>query len=331
VGCPPRRILITGVASCFGTELARRLVRDPDVEYVAGLDTRPPGRPLPGTDFIELDVRDPALARRLPETRVDTVVHNQIVRRPGPGVSPQAAHEINVIGSLGLLAACERSPTIRAIVVRGSAGVYGSEPTAPQFFTEDMADLGTTRSRFQRDVAEIDTFFGTFSRRHPGVTCTMLRYQPSIGPSVDSQLTRYLSLPVAPTFLGFDPRIQVVHQHDALEALVAAIARPVPGAVNVASPGTVGLGRMLRIARRPTLPLPSALFATAVGAGRRLGMEDFSPDLRRLLRYGRAVDVRRLVEEVGYRPRFTTEAAIRDFARASREPTGTRFAHTAAG
>ena len=126
------------------------------------------------------------------------MVHNQIVRRPGPGMSSRSMHDINVIGSLQLLTACERSPTIRSIVIRGSAGIYGSEPHAPQFFDEEMARLYPLRTRFQRDVGEIENYFETFSRRHPQVTCTMLRYQPAIGPALDTQVTRYLSSPGGP-------------------------------------------------------------------------------------------------------------------------------------
>ena len=43
---------------------------------------------------------------------------------------------------------------------------------------------------------------------------------------------------------------------------------------------------------------------------------DFSPDFRRLLRYGRAVDTTRLVEEVGFTPRFITPAAVEDYVAA---------------
>ena len=75
-----------------------------------------------------------------------------------------------------------------------------------------MARLFPLRTRFQRDVAEIENYFETYARRHPDVTCTMLRYQPAIGPSLDTQVTRYLSQPVCPTYLGFDPRIQLVHE-----------------------------------------------------------------------------------------------------------------------
>ena len=97
-------------------------------------------------------------------------------------------------------------------MIRGSAGIYGAEPAAPQFFSEEMARLYPLRTRFQRDVGEIENYFETYSRRHPEVTCTMLRYQPAIGPSLDTQVTRYLSLPLVPTYLGFDPRMQFVHE-----------------------------------------------------------------------------------------------------------------------
>ena len=314
-----RRVLITGVSSHLGTEVARTLETDPEVEYVAGLDTRPPRIRLERTDFVDADIRSPVIAKVIPQTEVDTIVHNQIVRQPGAGMgaglSPQQAHDINVIGTLQLLAACEKSDTIRTIVIRGSAGIYGSEPAAPQFFTEEMARLYPLRTRFQRDVGEIENYFETYSRRHPEVTCMMLRYQSRIGPSVETQITRYLSLPAVPTYFGFDPRLQFIHERDALDALIASIKRPVRGAVNVANPGTIGLTRMIRMAGKVTVPIPHPFFATASAAGRRLGLFSFSPDFRRLLQHGRAVDVTRLVEEVGFRPRYTTVEAVEDYAR----------------
>jgi UDP-glucose 4-epimerase len=308
-----RRVLITGVASYVGGALARRLELDPQFEHVAGLDTRRPNVSLERTELIEADIRNPVMAKLIPQGEFDTVVHNQIVRFPGRGMSPRAMHDINVIGSLQLLSACEKSDTIRTIVIRGSAGIYGSEPNAPQFFTEEMTRLFPMRTRFQRDVAEIENYFEGFSRRHPGVACTMLRYQPAIGASLDTQVTRYLSLAVLPTYLGFDPRLQLVHEHDAVEVLVAAIKRPVRGAVNVAGEGTIGVTRMVRLAGKPTLPIASPLFGVATSAAKRLGLANFSDDFRRLLRYGRAVDIGRLTREVGFRPRYSTVAAVEDY------------------
>jgi UDP-glucose 4-epimerase len=309
-----RRVLITGVGSQVGSLLAQRLERDPDVEHVAGLDTRRPKVALERAEFIQADIRDPEIGRLIPPLGVDTIVHEQIVRQPGSGMSPRAMHDINVIGTLQLLAACERVPSLRTIIVRGSAGIYGAEPHAPQFFKEEMARLFPLRTTFQRDVAEIENYFETYARRHSGVSCTMLRYQPAIGRGLRTQITRYLSQRVCPTFMGFDPRIQLVDIEDALEALVAAVRNPVRGAVNVAGPSTIGLAKMIRLAGRRALPIASPLFGAVTSTGQRLGLDNQSEDFQRLLRYGRGVDTRRLTDEVGFTPRVSTVQAVEAWA-----------------
>jgi len=315
-----RRVLITGVGSGLGGLLAARLERDPEVEAVVGIDTRRPKVELAQTELVDADIRDPEIGRLVERAAPDTVIHEQIVRQPGPRMSARAMHDMNVIGSLQLLAACGQAPSVEAIVIRGSAGVYGAEPHAPQFFGEEMTRLFPMRTRFQRDVAEIENYFETYSRRHPGITCTMLRYQPAIGPSIDTQISRYLTQAACPTYLGFDPRIQLVHEDDALDALVAAVKHPVSGAVNVAGAGTVGLSRMIRLAGRPTVPIAAPLFAPLTGAARRVGLAAYSEDFRRLLRYGRAVDIGRLEQEVGHRPRHSSLAAVEDWVAHRREP-----------
>jgi UDP-glucose 4-epimerase len=176
-----------------------------------------------------------------------------------------------------------------------------------------MARLYPLRTRFQRDIGEIENYFEGYSRRHPDVVCTMLRYQPSMGPGTDSQVTRYLSAPLVPTFMGFDPRLQFLHESDGIEALLSAIRNPVRGAVNVAAPGTIGLTKMLRLAGKPSVPVAAPAFNATLRAGRRLGMPRISPDFRRLLRYGRAVDVTRLVDEVGYTPRYSATEAVEEY------------------
>jgi UDP-glucose 4-epimerase len=222
-----RRVLITGVSGFWGTELARRLERDPEFEYIAGLDVRPPAPDLRRTEFIRADIRNPLLTKLLPQTEVDTVVHCDVLLVPEPGKATSQLHDINVIGSLQLLAACEKTESVRTIVVRGSAAIYGAESNAPEFFTEDMARRFPLRTRFQRDVGELENYFENFARRFPQVTVMMLRYQPTLGTAIDSPLTRYMQHSVVPTQLGYDPLLQFVHAEDAVSALEAhPVAHP---------------------------------------------------------------------------------------------------------
>jgi UDP-glucose 4-epimerase len=313
---PPRRVAITGVSTRWGAELARRLERDPRIELVAGIDSEPPPIDLGRTDFLEADLRSPLLARLLPGIEPDTVVHCGIVWYPEPGRPARALHDINVIGTLQLLAACERAPTLERIVVRSSAAIYGCEGTAPAFHTEEMARTLPLRTRFQRDASELEEYFDNFARRHPEVACCTLRYQPEIGPDLDTPLCRYLTLPVVPVHLGFDPRLQLIHVDDAHAALEAAVRSGARGPVNVAPTGAVSLIKSLRLARRPTLPVPHPLFGPALSRlGRQLGAGGLYGDGVRLLRYGRGVDNRRLREEVGFEPQFDALAAMEDFVR----------------
>lgn len=310
-----RRILITGVSNALGARLARVLSDDPAVERVIGLDTRtpPPGLHERIT-FVRSDVRSPELAGLLRQAGVDTIVHNDIVQFPEPERTARMLHDINVIGTLQLLAAAERLPTVRTLVVRGSAAVYGSSASAPAFFTEDhtvrgWAAAGSTR--FQRDVLELEKLVETFARRHPEVTCTTLRLQPIVGIGTRSPIDALFRAPVVLTAMGFDPRVQVLHADDAVGAMAAAVRAPVHGPVNIAGEGVVSLSRALRRTGRRTIPVAPPLLGPVAGTlARVLGGRPPNDDILRYLRHGRAVDTTRMRTELGFRPNHTTMQAI---------------------
>jgi UDP-glucose 4-epimerase len=309
------RVVITGVATHWGSELARTLERDPAVGQIIGIDTTEPEVDLSRTEFVEADIRNPVISRLLPALEPDVVVHCGILWYPEEGRPSRALHDINVIGTLQLLAACEKTEGLRALVVRGSAAIYGSSPAAPSFFTEDMARRYPLKTRFQRDIGELEGYFENFARRHPAITCCMLRFQPEIGPGLENPLMRYLSLPVVPTQMGWDPRLQPLHAADATGALAAATLNPVRGPVNVAPDGAISLSRLLRLAGKPAVGLPPVVSGPILKrVGAFLGSADLQEDGRLLMRYGRGCDNRRLREEVGYELAFDAEGAARDFA-----------------
>src|SRR3989442_1625100 len=125
------RVVITGVASHWGSELARTLERDQSVSSLVGIDTRPPETDLGRMEFIEADIRNPVIGRILPGLRPEVLVHCGIVWYPELGKPARSLHDFNVIGTLQLLAACEKSEGLRAVIARGSAAIYGSEAAAP--------------------------------------------------------------------------------------------------------------------------------------------------------------------------------------------------------
>jgi UDP-glucose 4-epimerase len=221
--------------------------------------------------------------------------------------------EHNVIGTMQLLAACQRSATVRRVVVRSTTAVYGSSPRDPAVFREDDEPPEPPAHGYAKDACEVEGYVRGFARRRPDVSVATLRFANFMGPNVDSALTRYFRQPVPPTVLGFDPRLQFVHEDDGIEALCRMANADHPGVFNVAGDGVLLLSQCLRRAGRVPLPLPGPLFRLVGDLARAAGQADFSPEQLSLISYGRVVDASRLAGELDWRPKYSTADAFDDF------------------
>ncbi|HJQ44000.1 MAG TPA: NAD-dependent epimerase/dehydratase family protein [Jatrophihabitantaceae bacterium] len=307
-------VLITGVTRFLGAQLAAELVSDPSIERVIGVDHAPPRKAdqarLGRTEFVRADIRNPLIAKVLTQARVDTVVHAPLTGRPR-GVSgrlPNAEH--NVLGTMQLLAACQKSDSVRRLVLESTTAVYGSGAADPAVFTEDMHSAGCPLTGYAKDAVEIEGYVRGFGRRRADIAVSVLRFAPMIGPTVDSPLAHYLAMPIVPTSLGYDPRLQLLHESDAVEVLRLAASGRDAGVVNVAADGVIALSQAVRRAGRVRLPVPAAAISAVGALVRNSGVLEFSAEQAAFLNYGRVVDTARLREQFGYQPRYTTEAAL---------------------
>ncbi|HYT10891.1 MAG TPA: NAD-dependent epimerase/dehydratase family protein [Mycobacteriales bacterium] len=313
----PTVVLVTGVSRHLGCRLVARLADDPRIERVIGVDTVPPPRQLAAelgrAEFVRADIRNPLIAKVISATGVDTVVHLNITATPRGAGGRTSMKEMNVIGTMQLLAACQKSASVRRFVLKSTTAVYGSSSRDPALFTEETEPKAMPRSGYGKDAVEVEGYVRGFARRRPDVAVGMLRFTNFIGPRIDSPLVSYLSLPVVPTILGFDPRVQLLHEEDALEVLRLATLADRIGTVNVGGAGVLLLSQMIRRAGRVPLPVPVPAVQLVGRSVRRTGLVDFSPEQVRFLEFGRVVDTTRLRTGFGYQPRFSTVQAFDDF------------------
>ena len=131
-------VLVTGVSRDLGRRFARRLAAQPDIDRVVGVDAVPPRDDIGDVSFVRADIRNPVIAKVLAKEDVDTVVHMSVIATPGSAGGRGTMKELNVIGTMQLLAACQKAHGLQHLVVKSTSTVYGASSRDPAMFTEDL-------------------------------------------------------------------------------------------------------------------------------------------------------------------------------------------------
>lgn len=303
-------VLVTGVSRHLGARFARELAAADGIDRVVGLDVVEPQHPLGRAEFVRSDLRNPLLGRILARAEVDTVVHLSLSEHRNRR-ERSATKEHNVIGTMQLLAAAQGAAGVQRIVLKSTARVYGSSAGNPSHFTEDVEARGERRGGgYARDALDVEGYLRAAGRRRPDLTTITLRMAHVVGAGVRSVMCDYLSARVAPVPIGFDARVQVLDEVDAVGALLAATTSPACGIVNVAAPGVVGLRDAIRLAGGTPVPVVASTGRLLGGLARRTHLADLEPEDIDFLLWGRVLDTTRMRRDLGFVPRHSTRDAL---------------------
>ena len=307
-----RRVLVTGLSTYWGGRLAQALEGFEQIEAIVGVDSREPRRELERTEFVKVSNQHSLIQRIVRAAEIDTVIDTRLVVN-SLGMAPRAAHENNVIGTMNILAACSGSDSpVRKFIFKSTSLFYGSESDDPAFFTEEMRRPHPPPTALERDIVEAEAAVDEFASKSDDVSVTTLRCANVLGPDVDTGFTRMFSLPVVPMVLGFDPRLQFVHEDDIVHALEHAAFHEMPGTYNVAADGVLSLSEAIGLlGKLPAPVLPPWGTRLLAAPLRRLGFR-IPDEMINLLRFGRGVD-NRLLKSTGFRYGYTSREAMTKF------------------
>lgn len=292
-----RRILVSGAATWTGGQLVRRLEKQPDVEVLAVDELAPKVEFDSEVHEFELDQTE--FAHFVLGARPDAVVHLQTVDRSAL-LGGRRAHEEAVVGAQALFGAIQRCDTINHVIVKSDFSVYGMGPRNPSVVAED-AELGATPGRYAKDLRALEDYIAATVKRRTDITFTVLRFAPIFGASLANPLSRYLRLPLVPTRLGYDPRLQFISEYDAVAAIEHTIDKPSPGIFNIAASGQLYMSRVLRLGNRLAQPLPRRAYDIAVKGMTRANLH-LPSHVKRLVHYGLITDTDRMRAVLGFRP-----------------------------
>jgi UDP-glucose 4-epimerase len=312
-----RRILLTGLDTFWGSRVAAALERDPGVDMLLGMGTGTPSTALERTEYVRADSSYSLLSRIVQATQVDTIVHTFLVV-DSSSMSGRALHEINVIGTMNLLAAAGAAgSSVRHVVVKSSSLVYGCHPSDPAWFTEDTPRSRPPRSRLERSLTEVESYVRDFADENPGVTVSVLRFANVLGREITTPISRNLARGVMPSIAGFDPLIQFLAESDVVRCLETVVLESIGGTYNVAGDGRIPISEVAKIAGVWRLPISPFFTRQAAAPLIRLGLLDLPAELETLLRYGRGIDTTRL-KAAGFEFSTTSAGAVERYAEIAR-------------
>ncbi len=304
--------LITGASGYWGQRVANRLLLASAEKSagtatlrVLGIDRRPPQTAIPGLDFVQADFQNPLIGKLLAAEAIDTVLHLDFLERTSPS---ESAFEHNVMGTMRFFGMCAEAG-VRRIILRSSTVVYGARPGNSLFLPEEHPLRYSRSYGYSRHWGEVEEFCQNFGRNQPQISLTVLRFASILGPTVDSPMARFLRDHRAPSLLGFNPMMQIVHEQDVVDALVYAAREQISGTWNIAAEPVLPLNKL--IARSGKVPLP-ILHPLAYAAVSVRGRRHFPVELD-YLRYPWVASVEKMQRELGWEPVFSAEEAIESF------------------
>lgn len=302
------RLIVSGSAGRLARVLVPRLLAEPGVERVHGIDRRPAGYGDARYVHHRLDVRDWAAGELL--AGADTLVHLAFVLMGG-GLGRarhdrQTVRAINLEGSRALFAAAARYG-LRQIIFVSSAAVYGAWPDNPPLLDESAPLRPMHGFSYAEDKIAVEALLDDVEQTHPDIAVTRLRPHAIVGPHAHPLLNRVLRQPFYPPSGALT---QCVWEDDVAEAVVLALAAQSRGAFNLAAQPAMSLRDMLGRTRRWSLPLPLGPAAAVHRVLWWLTPAVGEPGWVQGTRHSLALDTRRAREELGWQPRHDTLACL---------------------
>ena len=305
-----KTLVITGLFSPLSGAIAQWAVERGI--RVLGVDIQPMTRPLSGVEFVRADIRNPLFPQLLKAEQVDAIFHGAFrwrVRRS------EEIFESNVMGTVKLLGAATLAG-VKKVVFPSSTFVYGAHPRHSSFMSENDRFYGRSRYAYVRELRDIETFLSGFQRQHSEMVFTVLRFANILGRQYPSPLARYLSLPVIPTLMGYDPMIQIIHFDDVVRALIQALEEDHQGVFNVATSPPLPVMKLIRMAGGYSVPIlhPFAYTGQSIASLFLKKSKEIPAIPWDFLRYSWTASTDKIAEEWGYHPRLDAERTVQLFA-----------------
>ena len=306
------KVLITGAAGFIGSQLLEALaVQHPEWTLIAS-DIRPlnPQALRPNVEAALLDIgKREAVLAAVAQHQPDAIVHLASVVTPPPGMGEDVLHTIDVEGTRSILqAAVEHG--VRQLIVTSSGAAYGYYPENAEWIDEHDPLRGHSKFAYAKHKREVEEMLAQARVKRPELRQLILRPGTILGRHVNNQITDMFKKKAVMGISGSDSRFVFIWDQDVVSIIIKGLEKGCSGIFNLAGDGALSLREIAGVLQKPYRPLPAGLVQFALRLLKPLGLTQYGPEQLDFLRYRPVLANRRLKEEFGYTPRYTSREAF---------------------
>ncbi len=306
------RILITGAAGFIGQQLLADLaVQQPKwTLFAADIRAIPIKLLRANVHARQLDISQPtAVLKMVAECQPQAIVHLASVVSPPPGMSEATLHAIDVQGTRAIVDAAVAN-RVEQLIITSSGAAYGYYPENAEWIDEDDPLRGHNKFAYAKHKREVEELLVQARIAHPQVRQLILRPGTILGKRVNNQITDMFKKPAVLGIRGSDSRFVFIWDQDVVSIIRKGLECGTAGIYNLAGDGALSLREIAQILQKPYRPLPAGLVQLALKVLKPLGLSQYGPEQVDFLRYRPVLANRRLKEEFGYTPRYTSREAF---------------------
>lgn len=281
-------VVVSGAAGALARALLPRVLAEPGIGRVTGIDLRPVAFEHPRFVPLQADIGEAAALDRLREA--DALVHLAFTLLRGR-LPAQEMERRNVATTLRLFEAAAAAGA--HVIFVSSAAVYG----AGESLREDAALRPLPGFLYAAHKLACERWLAS---QLPGAA--VLRPHAILGPNALPLLKRLASLPAYPRLPDPQALLQCVHEDDVAAAILAALRLRAAGTFNLAAPRPFCLRQLIRASHPRAVPLPLPLARAALGFAWGVAGWGGEPGWFAGVEHTLTLDCGRAASELGWQP-----------------------------
>ena len=306
------RILITGAAGFLGQQLLADLaVQQPNwTLFAADIREIPANLLRSNVQPLHLDISlKAAVFKTVLECQPQAIVHLASVVSPPPGMSEATLHAIDVDGTRAIIEAAAANG-VEQLIITSSGAAYGYYPENAEWIDEHDPLRGHNKFAYAKHKREVEELLVQARIAHPQLRQLILRPGTILGKRVNNQITDMFKKRAVLGIQGSDSRFVFIWDQDVVSIIRKGLEKGASGIYNLAGDGALSLREIAQILRKPYRPLPAGLIQGVLRVLKPLRLSQYGPEQVDFLRYRPVLANRRLKEEFGYTPRYTSREAF---------------------